>query len=114
MRPMFGSYGGAVGKTSITFVSQAADRDGIADRLGLKKQVLPVANTRKLSKQDMKLNDLLPQMEVDPEPMKCELTANYLPANPRRFYRWLNAISCFNRLNLPFKTANHIKRFSTS
>jgi urease subunit alpha len=82
MRPMFGSYGGAVGKTSITFVSQAADRDGIADRLGLKKQVLPVANTRKLSKQDMKLNDLLPQMEVDPETYEVRANGELLTCEP--------------------------------
>jgi urease subunit alpha len=82
MRPMFGSYGSAVGKTSITFVSQAADRDGIADRLGLKKQVLPVVNTRKLSKQDMKLNDLLPQMEVDPETYEVRANGELLTCEP--------------------------------
>jgi urease subunit alpha len=82
MRPMFGSYGSAVGMTSITFVSQAADRDGIADRLGLKKQVLPVANTRKLSKQDMKLNDLLPQMEVDPETYEVRANGELLTCEP--------------------------------
>jgi urease subunit alpha len=79
---MFGSYGSAVGQTSITFVSQAADRDGIADRLGLKKQVLPVANTRKLSKQDMKLNDLLPQMEVDPETYEVRANGELLTCEP--------------------------------
>jgi urease subunit alpha len=82
MRPMFGSYGGAVGKTSMTFVSQAAHQDGIADRLGLKKQVVPVANTRKLSKRDMKLNDLLPQMEVDPETYEVRANGELLTCEP--------------------------------
>jgi urease subunit alpha len=82
MRPMFGSYGGAVGKTSMTFVSQAAYQDGIADRLGLKKQVVAVANTRKLSKRDMKLNDLLPQMEVDPETYEVRANGELLTCEP--------------------------------
>jgi urease subunit alpha len=79
---MFGSYGGAVGKTSMTFVSQAADQAGIADRLGLKKQVVAVANTRKLSKRDMKLNDLLPQMEVDPETYEVRANGELLTCEP--------------------------------
>jgi urease subunit alpha len=82
MRPMFGSYGGAVGKTSMTFVSQAAQQAGIADRLGLKKQVVAVTNTRKLSKRDMKLNDLLPQMEVDPETYEVRANGELLTCEP--------------------------------
>jgi urease subunit alpha len=82
MRPMFGSYGGTVGKTSMTFVSQAAHQAGIADRLGLKKQVVAVANTRKLSKRDMKLNDLLPQMEVDPETYEVRANGELLTCEP--------------------------------
>src|SRR6476469_6608168 len=67
MRPMFGSFGGAIGATCLTFVSQAArDRD-IAAQLGLQKPTVAVSGTRQISKRDMKLNDYLPQMEVDPE-----------------------------------------------
>jgi urease subunit alpha len=82
MRPMFGSYGGTIGQTSMTFVSQAAHQAGIADRLGLKKQVVAVANTRKLSKRDMKLNDLLPQMEVDPETYEVRANGELLTCEP--------------------------------
>jgi urease subunit alpha len=82
MRPMFGSYGATVGKTAITFVSQSAHQAGIGDRLGLKKQVVPVANTRKLSKRDMKLNDLLPQMEVDPETYEVRANGELLTCEP--------------------------------
>src|SRR5262249_32289904 len=35
LRPMFAAYGGAVGRTSITFVSQAAVEAGVPERLGL-------------------------------------------------------------------------------
>ncbi len=82
MRPMFGSYGGAVGHTALTFVSQAAHQDGIGQRLGLKKQVVPVAHTRQLSKRDMKLNDLLPQMEVDPETYEVRANGELLTCEP--------------------------------
>ncbi len=82
MRPMFGSYGKAVGATSMTFVSQVAHDLGIADRLGLQKQVVPVKNTRQLSKRDMKLNDLLPQIEVDPETYEVRANGELLTCEP--------------------------------
>src|SRR4028118_1135896 len=67
MRPMFGSFGGAIAATSLTFVSQAALEQGIPTQIGLQKPAVAVLNTRQLSKRDMKLNDALPHMEVDPE-----------------------------------------------
>jgi urease subunit alpha len=82
MRPMFGSYGKAVGATSMTFVSQVAHENGIGDRLGLQKQVVPVKNTRQLSKRDMKLNDLLPQIEVDPETYEVRANGELLTCEP--------------------------------
>jgi urease subunit alpha len=82
MRPMFGSYGRAVGATSMTFVSQVAHDHGIGDRLGLKKQIMPVKNTRQLSKRDMKLNDLLPRIEVDPETYEVRADGELLTCEP--------------------------------
>ena len=93
MRPMFGSFGGAIGATCLTFVSQAAcDRD-IAAQLGLQKPTVAVSGTRQITKRDMKLNDYLPTMEVDPETYEvradgelliCE-PANILPMAQRYF-----------------------------
>jgi urease subunit alpha len=82
MRPMFGSYGKAVGSTSLTFVSQAAHKAGIATQLQLQKQVVPVSGTRKISKRDMKLNDLLPRMEVDPETYEVRADGELLTCEP--------------------------------
>jgi urease subunit alpha len=82
MRPMFGSYGGAVGKTGMTFVSKAANDAGIGQQLGLLKQVVPVINTRKLSKLDMKLNDLLPKIEVDPQIYEVRANGELLTCEP--------------------------------
>ncbi|MCG8361772.1 MAG: urease subunit alpha, partial [Pseudanabaenales cyanobacterium] len=67
MRPMFGSYGGAIAATSLTFVSQAALEAGAPEQIQLQHQVAAVANTRRIGKADMKLNEATPRMEVDPE-----------------------------------------------
>ena len=82
MRPMFGSFGGALGATCLTFVSQAArDRD-IAAQLGLQKPTVAVSGTRQISKRDMKLNDYLPQMEVDPETYEVRADGELLICEP--------------------------------
>ncbi len=66
-RPMFGSFGRALYSTSLTFLSQAALEKGIPKKLGLQKRVAAVKNCRNIKKRDMKLNDYLPNIEVDPE-----------------------------------------------
>lgn len=66
-RPMFGSFGRALYSTSLTFLSQAALDKGIPKKLGLQKRVAAVKNCRNIKKRDMKLNDYLPNIEVDPE-----------------------------------------------
>nr|EJQ81704.1 urease subunit alpha [Bacillus cereus HuA4-10] len=66
-KKMFGAYGKAVQSSSITFVSKAAYENNIKEKLGLNKVVLPVKNTREISKQDMKLNNATPEIEVDPQ-----------------------------------------------
>ena len=59
-RPMFASFGGAVARSAVTFVSAAALAEGVAARCGLSKAVLPVENTRgRIGKRDMVLNDAL-------------------------------------------------------
>lgn len=70
MRPMFGAFGKAGSANSIAFVSKAALDDGVKDHYGLKKRVEAVGNVRKLTKLDMKLNDALPNIKVDPETYK--------------------------------------------
>jgi urease subunit alpha len=82
MRPMFGSYGGAIAPTSFTFISQAAMERDIPTQLGLKKQVLTVKGTRNISKRDLKLNDALPVMEVDPETYEVRADGELLTCEP--------------------------------
>ncbi|KAJ4838729.1 hypothetical protein Tsubulata_043738 [Turnera subulata] len=66
-RPMFGAFGKAGSAHSIAFVSKAALDSGIKTQYGLSKRVEAVGNVRRLTKLDMKLNDALPDITVDPE-----------------------------------------------
>ncbi|XP_027334466.1 urease-like isoform X2 [Abrus precatorius] len=67
MRPMFGAFGKAGSAHSITFVSKVALDGGVKASYELNKRVEAVESVRKLSKLDMKLNDTLPNITVDPE-----------------------------------------------
>jgi urease subunit alpha len=82
MRPMFGSYGGAIAQTSFTFMSQIGMERDVPNQLGLKKQVLAVKGTRNISKLDMKLNDALPHMEVDSETYEVRADGELLTCEP--------------------------------
>lgn len=81
-RPMFGAYGGAIAKTSFSFVSQAGIDAGIAAEFGLSKELLAVSNTRTIGKKDMKLNDAMPEMEVDPETYQVRADGELLTCQP--------------------------------
>jgi urease subunit alpha len=66
-RPMFGAAGKARHDACITFVSKIAAEQGLAEKLGLQKRVLPVEQCRSISKKDMRFNDAAPLIEVDSE-----------------------------------------------
>ena len=57
--------------TCITFVSKYAYEDGIKEKLGLKRQVLPVKNCRNISKADMVYNNVCGDIRVDPRDPHC-------------------------------------------
>ncbi|KAF9152826.1 hypothetical protein BGX20_005055 [Mortierella sp. AD010] len=67
VRPMFGALGIAASANSVVFMSQAAVELNRGQEYGLKKRVEAVKNCRAISKHDMKLNDLCPVVQVDPE-----------------------------------------------
>ena len=82
-RPMFGAFGKAL-QTSVTFVSQAALNRGAVAKLGLTKPLVAVSDTRKLGKGDMKLNDALPVIEVDPETYAVRADGVLLTCEPAK------------------------------
>ena len=79
---MFGSYGGAIAATSLTFVSQAALEAGAPESINLQHQAVAVANTRRIGKADMKLNEVTPRMEVDPETYEVRADGELLTCEP--------------------------------
>ncbi|MCG6903139.1 MAG: urease subunit alpha [Rhodobacter sp.] len=81
-RPMFGAMGRAVEHSAVTFVSGAAQAAGIRDTLGLAKQTVAVANTRKIGKKDLILNDALPRIEVNPETYEVRADGELLTCAP--------------------------------
>ncbi|BAC07558.1 urease subunit alpha [Thermosynechococcus vestitus] len=82
MQPMFASYGGCRTTTSVTFMSQAGIANNIPEQLGLQKTVLPVGHIRQLRKADLKLNDYLPHIEVDPETYEVRADGELLTCEP--------------------------------
>lgn len=82
MRPMFGSLGRAVGTSSVAFISQACKNAGIAESYGLFKRIEPVSNCRKLTKSDMRWNDALPKVTVDPETYQVHADGELLTCEP--------------------------------
>jgi urease subunit alpha len=82
-RPMFGAFGKSRTNSSATFVSQAAIDGGLAGRLGVAKQLLPVTNTRGgISKASMIHNDATPDVEVDPETYEVRANGELLTCEP--------------------------------
>ena len=81
-RPMYASYGKALSKSSITFISQAAFDDKVHEKLGLEKIILPVHGIRKLTKKDMKLNSETPEITVDPQTYEVKVNGELITCEP--------------------------------
>jgi urease subunit alpha len=82
MRPMFGAFGRATGATSVAFVSRRAAAEGTVAALGLGKRVVPVRRCRGIGKRDMRLNDALPRITVDPETYEVHADGERLTCAP--------------------------------
>ncbi|WP_299699020.1 urease subunit alpha [uncultured Tateyamaria sp.] len=81
-RPMFGAYGRSVERSAVTFVSAAAQAEGIGASLGLAKDTVAVQNTRNIGKKDLKLNDATPHVEVHPETYEVRADGELLTCQP--------------------------------
>lgn len=82
MRPMFGSFGRATGNSSIAFVSQLCKQKGIAEGYGLTKRVEAVSRCRNIGKKDLRWNDALPKITVDPETYEVRADGELLVCEP--------------------------------
>ncbi|WP_119153715.1 urease subunit alpha [Caldimonas tepidiphila] len=81
-RPMFGAFGGATARTSLTFLSQAAVDGGVPERLGLRKAVSAVRGCRSVRKSDMVLNGYAPKMEIDAQTYEVRADGQLLACEP--------------------------------
>jgi urease subunit alpha len=84
MRPMFGAFGGATGATSIAFVSQLAKQAQVGKIYGLMKQVVAVKGCRKVGKKDLKWNNAMPKITVDPETYEVRADGELLRCEPAK------------------------------
>ena len=81
-RPMFGAFGGALARGSLTFVSQAGLAAGIGQRFGLHKTLSAVKNIRTIGKRHMVHNDYAPRMEVDAQTYAVRADGHLLTCEP--------------------------------
>jgi urease subunit alpha len=81
-RSMFGSFGSACHATSVTFVSVAGMEQSVGQSLGLRKRLVPVRGTRRLTKKDLPLNDYTPKIEVDSETYQVRADGLLLTCEP--------------------------------
>ena len=82
-RPMFGAFGKSMTASGVTFVSEAAIGAGLKESLGVEKNLLAVSNTRSgISKKSMVLNDLTPDIDVDPETYEVRADGELLTCEP--------------------------------
>ena len=81
-RPMFGAFGGALARGSLTFVSQAGLANGVGQRFGLNKTLSAVKNIRHIGKRHMIHNDYAPRMEVDAQTYSVRADGQLLTCEP--------------------------------
>jgi urease subunit alpha len=79
-RPMFGSYGLATNSLSFHFVSAAGlNSDNLK---GLHRPMAAVKGCRSVKKTNLKLNDALPNIEVNPETYEVRADGELLKCDP--------------------------------
>ena len=81
-QPMFGAHGRANTLSALHFVSAAAVAEGIGEQLGLSRPLAAAANTRAIGKKDMRLNDAMPDIAVDPETYEVRADGELLICDP--------------------------------
>ncbi len=81
-RPMFGSMPAAAAATSVTFVSPAAIDNGLEERIGSTRRLIPVADVRRRTKQDLPNNDALPRIEVEADSFAVRIDGDLIEPAP--------------------------------
>ncbi len=83
-RPMFGAMPAAAAATSVHFVAPQAIEAGLADRLDVRRRLVPVANVRGRTKADMPQNSACPRIEVEPDTFTVRIDGEVWAEDPAR------------------------------
>ena len=81
-RPMWGALGTAKHKIGFTFASRLAVENGVEQRLGVAKEILPIRSVRALTKADMIRNNATPKIEVDPQTFSVRADGELIDCPP--------------------------------
>ncbi len=81
-RPMFGAFGRSLEKSSVIFTSQLSLENNLIDNIGVRKELIPVKNTRDISKKDMVYNNVCPKIEVNPETYEVKADGKIITCEP--------------------------------
>ena len=81
-RPMFGAFGRSLEKSSVIFTSQLSLENNLIDNIGVRKELIPVKNTRDISKKDMVYNNVCPKIEVNPETYEVKADGKIVTCEP--------------------------------
>ncbi|MCU1692749.1 MAG: ureC [Frankiales bacterium] len=81
-RPMWGAQPTVASATSVHFVAEAAVEDRLADRLAVRRALVPVRSTRGVRKSDLPRNDALPDIQVDPSTFAVRIDGDLVEAAP--------------------------------
>jgi urease subunit alpha len=82
MRPQFAAYGRALSKSCISFVSQAAMDNNVAEKYGLQREVIPVKGCRKIGKKNMIRNEATPEIKVDADTYQVWVDGKKVSSEP--------------------------------
>lgn len=81
-RPMWGAQPTVASATSVHFVAPAAITGGLADRLAVRRRLVPVRNVRGIGKADLPLNDATPDIAVDPRTFAVRIDGDLVESAP--------------------------------
>ncbi|GAA1454567.1 urease subunit alpha [Nocardiopsis tropica] len=82
LRPALAARASSAADLAVTFVSPLAIEDGLADRLGLRRELVAVRPTRGVTKADMPNNTALPDIDVDPETFAISIDGEFVRPRP--------------------------------
>jgi len=81
-RPMFASFGRALTRSCLTFLSRSAVDAGVAERYGLARPVVAVRRCRQIGKAELPHNNQTPEIRVDPDTYRVWADGELLTCEP--------------------------------